>query len=112
RPAHPKERGMRVLVIGAGGVGTAFVRTVDRWGLFDRIAVADYDRDRADRAVAGLPDRFAAPRMDGSDQAAVVELIRAERADAVLNALDPRFVMPVFRACLEAGVTYLDMAMS
>ena len=30
----------------------------------------------------------------------------------VLNAVDPRFVMPIFRAALSAGVTYLDMAMS
>ena len=32
--------------------------------------------------------------------------------DAVLNALDPRFVMSVFDAAFAAGVTYLDMAMS
>ena len=42
----------------------------------------------------------------------MIELIRAERCDAVLNAVDPRFVMPVFRAALGAGATYLDMAMS
>ena len=30
----------------------------------------------------------------------------------MLNAVDPRFVMPIFRAALAAGVTYLDMAMS
>ena len=47
-----------------------------------------------------------------SDEDAVVDLIRSERVDAVLNALDPRFVMPVFRAAFTAGVTYLDMAMS
>ena len=35
-----------------------------------------------------------------------------ERFDAVLNAVDRRFVMPIFRAALDAGVTYLDMAMS
>jgi len=29
-----------------------------------------------------------------------------------LNAVDPRFVMPLFRAAFTAGVTYLDMAMS
>src|SRR3712207_2229458 len=30
----------------------------------------------------------------------------------MLNATDPRFVMPLFRAALAARVTYLDMAMS
>ena len=42
----------------------------------------------------------------------IVELIAHARCDAVLNAVDPRFVMPIFRAALAAGVTYLDMAMS
>jgi saccharopine dehydrogenase (NAD+, L-lysine forming) len=103
---------MRVLVIGAGGVGTAVARTAAKWNLFERVAVADYDVARAQRAVAGAGDRFAAYQLDGNDEEAVAGLIRSERADAVLNALDPRFVMPIFRACFAAGVTYLDMAMS
>jgi saccharopine dehydrogenase (NAD+, L-lysine-forming) len=30
----------------------------------------------------------------------------------LINAVDPRFVMPLFRGALAAGVNYLDMAMS
>jgi saccharopine dehydrogenase-like NADP-dependent oxidoreductase len=56
--------------------------------------------------------RFAAVKLDASDEQAIVELLKTERCDAVLNAVDPRFVMPIFRAALTAGVTYLDMAMS
>ena len=37
---------------------------------------------------------------------------RASRPDAVLNACDPRFNEPIFDACFEARVTYLDMAMT
>ena len=103
---------MRVLVIGAGGVGTAIARTASKWNLFEYVAVADYDEAKVRRAVEGAGERFAAFRVDAGDEAALVELIRHERADAVVNALDPRFVMPVFNACFEAGVTYLDMAMS
>ena len=103
---------MRVLVIGAGGVGMAAARTAARWGLFEHVAVADYDVARAQRAVAGAGERFAAFQLDAGDEEAVVGLIRSERVDAVLNALDPRFVMPIFRAAFTAGVTYLDMAMS
>ncbi len=33
-------------------------------------------------------------------------------ADAVLNSVDPLFNVPIFDACFEAGVTYLDMAMT
>jgi saccharopine dehydrogenase (NAD+, L-lysine-forming) len=103
---------MRVLIIGAGGVGSAMVRTAMKWNLFERVIVADYDEQRARRAVAGGGDRFAAFQLDGSDERAIVGLIQSERVDAVVNALDPRFVMPLFRACFAAGATYLDMAMS
>ncbi len=103
---------MRVLVVGAGGVGTAFAKTAARWGLFESVAMADYDVGRAQRAVAGAGDRFAAFQLDASNIDEVVGLIRSQRVDAVLNALDPRFVMSVFDAAFAAGVTYLDMAMS
>ena len=103
---------MRVLIIGAGGVGTAMARTIAKWGLFEYVAIADYDEQRARRAVEGAGERFAAFRLDGGDEQAIVELIQRERIEAVVNALDPRFVMPVFRAAFSAGVTYLDMAMS
>ena len=42
----------------------------------------------------------------------MLALIRETRPDAVLNAVDPLFNVPIFDACLEAGVTYLDMAMT
>ena len=103
---------MRVLVIGAGGVGTAIARTAAKWNLFEYVAIADYDAARAQRAVEGTGERFAAFQLDGRDERATVDLIRHERIDAVVNALDPRFVMSVFNAAFEAGVTYLDMAMS
>ncbi len=56
--------------------------------------------------------RAVAARVDAADEAAVVDLIAAHRVDALLCATDPRFVMPLFRACLAAKITYLDMAMS
>ena len=42
----------------------------------------------------------------------VLELIRETKPDAVLNSVDPVFNVPLFDACFEAGVTYLDMAMT
>ncbi|QNP67030.1 saccharopine dehydrogenase family protein [Streptomyces genisteinicus] len=108
---------MRILLIGAGGVGTAITRIAARRGFFERMVVADYAAARAEAAVAavagdGPPERFAAARVDASDEAAVVALLRDERCDVLLNATDPRFVMPLFRAALAAGAHYLDMAMS
>jgi saccharopine dehydrogenase-like NADP-dependent oxidoreductase len=102
---------MRVLLVGAGGVGTAIARTASRWDLFERIVVADYDLARAQRAAAA-GDRFHGVHLDAGDEKAVSQLLEAERCDVLVNAVDPRFVMPLFRAALASRVTYLDMAMS
>jgi saccharopine dehydrogenase-like NADP-dependent oxidoreductase len=103
---------MRVLVIGTGGVGSAFAAIAQRRSFFDRITLADLDPSRAQAVVdrLGEHDRFDAARVDASSEDAVVELIRDVKPDAVLNGTDPRFNPPIFDACLRAGVTYLDMA--
>jgi saccharopine dehydrogenase-like NADP-dependent oxidoreductase len=104
---------MRILVIGAGGVGTAAAAIARHRGFFERFALADVDPGRAQAAVDCLgDDRLAATAIDASDQAAIVDLARAERADLILNACDPRLNPPIFHAAREAGVTYLDMAMT
>lgn len=106
---------MRVLLVGAGGVGTAITRIAARRSFFDHMVVADYDLSRAEAAVAALGEagaRFSARRVDASEEAAVAALLAEHRCDVLLNATDPRFVMPLFRAALSAGAHYLDMAMS
>ncbi|MEU6414000.1 saccharopine dehydrogenase C-terminal domain-containing protein [Microbispora sp. NPDC046933] len=106
---------MRVLLVGAGGVGTAITRIAARRSFFEHMVVADYDLSRAEAAVAALGEagtRFGALRVDASDEAAVAALLAEHRCDVLLNATDPRFVMPLFRAALSAGAHYLDMAMS
>ncbi len=105
---------MRILVVGAGGVGTAAVAIAARRGFFEHIVVADYDPARVEHALAQVTGdpRFSGARVDASDVASVVALIREHGITHVLNAVDPRFVMPIFDACYEAGVDYMDMAMS
>jgi saccharopine dehydrogenase-like NADP-dependent oxidoreductase len=104
---------MRILVVGAGGVGAAVAAIARRRGFFERMVLADVDpRARGPpwpaRATRGSRPRRWTP----GDEAALVELIRAERADVVLNACDPRFNPPIFAAAAAADVTYLDMAMT
>ena len=104
---------VRVLVIGAGGVGAAAATVAARRGFFERMLLADVDPARAQAAVDRAGDaRFAAAAVDASDATAIAELARAERADAILNAVDPRFNPAIFEAAFDAGCTYLDMAMT
>ena len=104
---------MRILVIGTGGVGRAFALIARRRRFFEACVLADLDADRARRTAEETGDpRFSGVALDASDAAAITECLGAHRCDVVLNATDPRFVMPIFTAALDAGVTYLDMAMS
>src|SRR6478609_7185251 len=53
---------MRVLVLGAGGVGSAAARIAARRDFFEALTIADYDEARA-RAV--VDERFVMPIFDG-----------------------------------------------
>lgn len=104
---------MRVLVVGAGGVGRAIAIAANTSEGLDHIVVADLDGHRAARAVAGLDDRrFASAGADASDQHAIAELARSERVDVIVNACDPRLNPAIFAAAFAANCHYLDMAMT
>ncbi|MFL5672649.1 MAG: saccharopine dehydrogenase family protein [Chloroflexota bacterium] len=105
---------MRILVVGAGGVGSAVVPIAARRDFFERMVIADYDVGRAEAATGRLPDdgRLIAARVDASRPEDVAALCREHDITHVLNAVDPRFVMPIFDGAFAAGADYLDMAMS
>jgi len=102
---------MRILLVGAGGVGSAFCAIAARRDFFETVVVCDYDLARAERAAA-VDGRYAAARVDASDPASVEALCREHAITHVMNAVDPVFDMPVFEGALAAGADYLDMAMS
>jgi len=104
---------MRILLVGSGGVGSAFASIAARRDFFSALVVADIDEGRAKSVVDRLGDaRLVSARVDASDRASVADRIRTFECDVVMNAADPRFVMPIFDAAFEAGATYVDMAMS
>ena len=77
------------------------------------MVVADYTLEKAQAAVKRLDDpRFSAAEVNASDLEAIRELIRETKTEIVINAVDPRFVMPIFLACELERVNYMDMAMS
>ncbi len=104
---------MRILIVGAGGVGTSAALIMARRDFFERCVVADYDGDRAAAAVDRVADsRFESAQLDASDSDAVAALCQAHGITHVLNVVDPRFVMPIFNGAFAAGADYLDTAMS
>ncbi len=104
---------MRILLVGAGGVGSAFCAIAARRDFFEAMVVADYDGARSERAAAAVgDDRFSAAQVDASDAGSVAALVQEHRITHVMNAVDPRFVMPIFDGAHAGGADYLDMAMS
>jgi saccharopine dehydrogenase-like NADP-dependent oxidoreductase len=104
---------MKIVVIGTGGVGAAVAAVATRRRFFERMTFADLDPSRPRAVVESLGDeRLAAASVDASDRGSLEALFRETRADAVLNATDPRFNPPIFAAAAATGCTYLDMAMT
>jgi saccharopine dehydrogenase (NAD+, L-lysine forming) len=102
---------VRILLVGAGGVGGAFTAIAARRDFFEVIVVADYDRERAEKAAATDP-RYLAAQIDASSADSVTALCREHAITHVMNAVDPIFNMSIFSGALAAGADYLDMAMS
>jgi saccharopine dehydrogenase (NAD+, L-lysine-forming) len=100
---------MRVLVVGSGAVGqvicTALVRASDLEGL----KVADINLGKVKQFANWLKDsRVSAHRLDGGNVGAVARLSRG--MDVLVNALEPRFNLPLMAAALRARTDYQDMA--
>ncbi|GAA2750227.1 saccharopine dehydrogenase family protein [Amnibacterium kyonggiense] len=111
---------MRILIVGAGGVGDAIAKIAATRSFYEAVVVSDYDVSRAERTVAWITERhgaevgarFATSRIDASDPDAVAAVARANGITHVMNAVEPKFVPSVFAGALAAGADYLDMAMS
>lgn len=105
-------------MVGSGGVGDAAARIAVERDFFELLVVADFDEERARRTVVAAAarrdgeSRLVAARVDASKADDVEALAREHRITHVFNAVDPRFVMPIFHGALAAGADYLDMAMS
>ncbi|TFC16358.1 ATP-binding protein [Cryobacterium algoritolerans] len=111
---------MRILLVGAGGVGDAFAKIIARRTFFEHVIVCDYDLARAERTVVAVAakhgpevaSRFTAAQIDAGDPDRVAAVASEHRATHVMNAVEPKFVPTIFTGALAAGCDYLDMAVS
>ena len=105
---------MRVLLVGAGGVGEAIAAIAKPCQWLELIVLADYNVRRAEEVQKKLGDqnRFPVEFIDASKQEDIEVLARKYNVDLIMNAVDPVFNKQIFDAAYNAGTTYLDMAMT
>lgn len=105
---------MRVLLVGAGGVGEAIAAITKPRPWMELMVLADYNVKRAKEVQQKLsePTRFPVEFIDASKQEDIEVLARKYDVDLIMNAVDPVFNKQIFDAAYSVGATYIDMAMT
>ena len=101
---------MRVLSLGgAGAVCQHATRDLAAFSSFDQIVVGDYDVAAAERLVAEIADpRLSVLKVDAGDYRSMVGIFKD--FDVILNGLPWKYDLSVTKACVEAGVSGLDVS--
>ena len=105
----------KVLIIGAGGVGTVVAHKVaQNSGIFTDIMLASRTKSKCDAIAAEVKKRYGVDmqtaQVDADSVPALVELFRSFRPELVINVALPYQDLTIMDACLECGVNYLDTA--
>lgn len=97
----------KVVVLGAGAIGSVAASLLAKSPKVDRLVVADRSLEAAKTLVDKLPHGRAEPdRIDASKVESMVDALR--RTDVVLNLVLPRFNLKIMDACVKAGAHYVD----
>ena len=101
---------MKVLSLGgAGAVCEHATRDLAEFSDFDQIVIGDYNVAAAEKLAADIGDpRVQALKVDANDYEGLVKLFKG--FDFVLNGLPWKYDMAVTKACVEAGVSGLDVS--
>ena len=102
----------KVLIIGAGGVGTVVAhKAAQNSSVFSEIMLASRTKAKCD-AIAGAigGGRVRTAQVDADNVEELVRLIRSFGPDLVINVALPYQDLTIMDACLECGVHYLDTA--
>jgi saccharopine dehydrogenase (NAD+, L-lysine-forming) len=102
---------VKVLVLGAGAVGTVSALKFVQDAMLEQLVIVDAVSARASLLADRLCDpRVSYRRLDARDRTAVANAIRDTGTTILLNAALPATNLEVMRACLDAGCHYIDMA--
>ena len=102
----------KVLIIGAGGVGTVVAHKVaQNPDVFTEIVLASRTQSKCDAIAQAIGDkRIVTDRVDADKVDELVALFKKHKPDIVINVALPYQDLTIMDACLHCGVNYLDTA--
>ena len=105
----------KVLVIGAGGVGSVAVHKMAQLPeVFSSITLASRRLSSCEKVARSVEERFRVrvetAEVDADEVAQTVRLIERVKPDLLVNLALPYQDLVLMDACLETGVPYLDTA--
>lgn len=102
----------KVLIIGAGGVGSVVAnKVVQNKDVFTEIMLASRTKSKCDALAASLPGApIRTAQVDADNVNELVTLLTGFKPDIVINVALPYQDLTIMEACLATGVNYLDTA--
>jgi len=102
----------KVLIIGAGGVGTVVVHKVAKVPqVFTDIMLASRTRSKCDAIAKSVgTNKIKTAQVDAHNVRQLVELFKSFQPEMVIHVALPYQDLTIMDACLETGVNYLDTA--
>lgn len=102
----------KVLIIGAGGVGTVVAHKIaQNPDVFTEIVLASRTQSKCDAIVDAIGgNRIVTDRVDADKVEDLVALFKKHKPDIVVNVALPYQDLTIMDACLHCGVNYLDTA--
>ena len=107
----------KILIIGAGGVGTVVAfKCAEVKEVFSEIMFASRTKSKCDKIAADVaakyPDRtrIQTAAVDADNVPELVKLIESFKPEMVINVALPYQDLTIMDACLATGVHYLDTA--
>lgn len=102
----------KVLIIGAGGVGTVVMNKVaQNSDVFTEIMLASRTKSKCDAIAASLPHaNIKTAQVDADNVNELIALFNDFKPEIVINVALPYQDLTIMDACLATGVNYLDTA--
>lgn len=105
----------KALIIGAGGVaGVVIHKCCQNSEVFDAICIASRTKEKCDafrdKLQATTSCQITTAQVDANNVQQLVELMKIEKPDVVINVALPYQDLTIMDACLEYGVDYVDTA--